>query len=73
MICPGGGDAFNSSYRIVSADARRAVRFQVVALWLVTAIAAIAVVFVVTQLVGRSVTTTDADGLSLTAIGWRSR
>ena len=70
---PGGGDAFNSSYRIVSADARRAVRFQVTALWLVTAIAAIAAVFVVTQLVGRSVKTTDADGLSLAAIGWRSR
>jgi hypothetical protein len=70
---PGGGDAFNSSYRIVSADARRAVRFQVIALWLVTAIAAIATVFVVAQLVARAVKTTDADGLSLVAIGWRSR
>jgi ABC-type antimicrobial peptide transport system permease subunit len=70
---PGGGDAFNTAFRIVSADARRAVRFQVTALWLVTAIAAIATMFVVTQLVGRSVKTSDADGLSLTAIGWRSR
>jgi hypothetical protein len=70
---PDGGDASNAPYRIVSADARRAVRFQVTALWFVTAIAALAAVFVVAQLVGRALKTTDADGQSLMAIGWRSR
>lgn len=70
---PDGSDAANAQYRIVSADARRAVRFQVIALWLVTAIAAIAAVFVVAQLVSRALKTTDGDGQSLMAIGWRSR
>lgn len=70
---PGGGDAFNDPYRIVSADARRAVRFQVTALWLVTAIAAIAAAFVIAQLVSRVLTTSETDGLSLVAVGWRRR
>lgn len=70
---PGGGDAFNDPSRIVSADARRAVRFQVTSLWLVTAIASIAAVFVIAQLVGRMLKTPDADGLSLTAVGWRPK
>ena len=69
---PSGNDASNEAFRIVSADARRAVRFQTTALWLVTVIAAIAAAFVIVLLSNRALRTSEADGRSLAAIGWRN-
>ena len=68
---PNGGDAFAVPKRIVSDDARRAVRFQVTALWLVTAITAIAAVVVVSQVVARTLRVDESERTSLVAIGWR--
>ncbi len=70
---PNGADAYPIQSRIVSVDARRAVRFQVTSLWLVTAIAAIAVAVVVAQLTGRMLRMTDDERSSLAAVGWRPR
>ncbi|MEO8697742.1 MAG: FtsX-like permease family protein [Acidimicrobiales bacterium] len=69
---PNGGDAFAVPTRIVSDDARRAVRFQVTSLWLVTAIAAIAAAIVVSQVVARTLRVDESERTSLVAIGWRA-
>lgn len=70
---PNGGDAYPVPARIISDDARRAVRFQVTALWLVTGIALIAAVVVIAQLVGRMLRIPDEEGSSLVAVGWSRR
>ena len=68
---PDGDDAYSVVYRIVSADARRAVRFQVTALWIVTAIAIVAAAVVVLQFVARMLRMGNDERSSLMAIGWR--
>jgi FtsX-like permease family len=70
---PNGQDAFPLPTRLVSAEARRAVRFQVTALWLVTAVAALAAVAVLIQLVRRMLRVPDDEHMSLMALGWRPR
>jgi FtsX-like permease family len=70
---PNGQDAFPIPTRLVSAEARRAVRFQVTALWLVTAVAALAAVAVLIQLVRRMLRVPDDEHMSLMALGWRPR
>ena len=70
---PGGTDVSVEPSRIVSDDARRAVNFQTIALWLVAAIAVIGGSLVVFQLTVRVTTPTDAERGSLRAIGWLDR
>ncbi|MEO7397547.1 MAG: ABC transporter permease [Ilumatobacteraceae bacterium] len=70
---PSGGDAYAVPFRIVSADSRRAVQFQVTSLWLVTAIAVLAVTVVIWQMIGRMLRMDDDERSSLLAVGWRSR
>lgn len=70
---PSGADAYAVPSRIVSADARRAVRFQVTALWLVTAVTVIAAAVVVLQVIGRMFSGADDERPSLVAIGWRRK
>lgn len=70
---PGGTDVSVEASRIVSDDARRAVNFQTIALWLVAAIAVIGGSLVVFQLTVRVTTPTDAERGSLRAIGWLDR
>ena len=70
---PNGGDAFAVVSRIVSADARRAVRFQVTALWIVTAIAVLAASVVVLQVIARMLRIDEDERSSLMAIGWRPK
>lgn len=70
---PNGADAYPVTTRVVSADARRAVRFQVTALWLVVAIAALAAAVVVLQIVGRMLRVSGDERTTLTALGWRRR
>ncbi len=67
---PDGTDVFVEASRIVSDDARRAVNFQTIALWLVAAIAVIGGSLVVFQLTVRVTTPTEAERGSLRAIGW---
>ncbi len=70
---PGGDGAFATPDRLVSDDARRAVRFQVTALWLVLAVTALAAAAIVSQVIGRAVRTTADDRAALAASGWRPR
>ncbi|HSB84710.1 MAG TPA: FtsX-like permease family protein [Ilumatobacteraceae bacterium] len=68
-----GEDAYSVPTRIVSPQARRAVRFQVTALWLVTAIAVLSAAFVVAQIVRRQLSMDANERSSLLAVGWRPR
>jgi len=70
---PGGAGAYQTDGRVVSPDSRRAVRFQVTALWIVTAVAALAAAVVVLQLVSRMATVADEERTSLITLGWRPR
>ncbi len=70
---PGAPGFFTDPTQIISADARRAVRFQAIALWLVTAIAALVAAVVVGQLAGRLFASSSGDRRSLSALGWRRR
>ena len=51
---PNGDDAYSAPQRIVSDSARRAVRFQVTALWVVTALSVLAAAVVIAQVVSRT-------------------
>jgi predicted lysophospholipase L1 biosynthesis ABC-type transport system permease subunit len=70
---PNGADAYPVVTRVVSADARRAVRFQVTALWLVAAAVAIAAAGVIALVVGRGLSIDDDERSSLAALGWSTR
>ena len=70
---PNGTDVFVEASRIVSDDARRAVNFQTIALWLVAAIAVIGGSLVVFHLTVRVTTPTEVERSSLRAIGWLDR
>ena len=58
---PGGASAFANGVRVVSAESRRAVRFQATALWIVTAIVLLGAAILLVQLVGRSVQQPEDD------------
>lgn len=68
---PNGSDAFPVDLRIVSADARRAVRFQVTALWIVAVVSVLAAVVVIAQIAARLLGIGADERSSLMAIGWR--
>ncbi|MEO7369727.1 MAG: ABC transporter permease [Ilumatobacteraceae bacterium] len=68
---PNGADAYAMPSRVVSDSARRAVRFQVTALWLVCALSAIAAAVVIVQLVSRTVRVSGDERQALLALGWR--
>ncbi|MEO6653276.1 MAG: FtsX-like permease family protein [Ilumatobacteraceae bacterium] len=68
---PNGDGAFAVPTRVVSDSARRAVRFQVTALWLVSAVAMLAAAVVIAQMVGRTVRVSDEERQSMSALGWR--
>lgn len=70
---PSGGDAYSGPQRIVSDSARRAVRFQVTALWVVTALSVLAAAVVIAQVVGRTLRVGDEERESMAALGWRRR
>jgi hypothetical protein len=70
---PNGGDAYAAPVRIVSDSARRAVRFQVTALWVVTALSVLAAVVVIAQVVSRTLRVSDEERDSIAALGWRRR
>jgi hypothetical protein len=70
---PNGADAYPLPARIVSADDRRAVRFQVTALWLVAAVTVVAAAVVVLQVISRTLRMTDDERSSLAALGWRPK
>ena len=73
---PNGDDAYSAPRalrRIVSDSARRAVRFQVTALWVVTALCVLAATVVVAQVVSRSLRVSDEERESMAALGWRRR
>ena len=58
---PNGGDAYSAPQRIVSDSARRAVRFQVTALWVVTALSVLAAAVVIAQVVSRTLRVSDEE------------
>jgi putative ABC transport system permease protein len=68
-----GRGAFATSGRIVSAESRRAVRFQATALWIVTVIALLGTAIVAMQLAGRSVRQRDDETHTLLALGLCAR
>jgi hypothetical protein len=70
---PNGADAFVEERRVVSDSARRAVRFQVTALWGVCALAVVGGSTVIAQLAVRTLRVDGAERRSLGAIGWRRR
>lgn len=67
----GGADAFAVSTRIVSSSARRAVHFQVSALWFVSALLILAAASVIAQVVARTLRIADSERQSMLALGWR--
>lgn len=68
---PHGEDAFLVPQRVVSDSARRAVRFQVTALWLVSALSFLAAAAVIAQVVSRTVRISDDERRSILALGWQ--
>ena len=68
---PNGADAYPVSTRIVSNSARRAVRFQVTALWLVSVLSFLAAAAVIAQVVSRTVQISDDERRSMLALGWQ--
>ena len=70
---PGGEGAFATGARIVSAESRRAVRFQATALLIVTIIGLLGAALVVVQLVARSVRQSADETRTLVALGMSSR
>lgn len=67
---PSGDGAYAVPTRVVSDSARRAVRFQVTALWLVSALSVLAAAVVIAQIVNRTVRIRDDERLSMLALGW---
>jgi len=67
---PGGDGVFQDEVRIVGPSARRAVRLQVTALWIVTSVAAVVAALIVAQLVARLVRATGTDRDPLRALGY---
>jgi ABC-type lipoprotein release transport system permease subunit len=70
---PNGSDAYAVPSRVVSDSARRAVRFQVTALWLVSALLVLAAAVVIAQVVSRTLRMSDDERQSMIALGWRRR
>jgi hypothetical protein len=70
---PDGAGAFPTQARIVSAESRRAVRFQATALWIVTAIGLLGALAVIVQVMSRAVSTSVTEASSLVGLGWRRR
>ena len=68
---PNGEDAYPVPERVVSDSARRAVRFQVTALWLVSALSFLAAAVVIAQVVSRTVRISDDERRSILALGWQ--
>ena len=64
---PGGEGAFATNARIVSAESRRAVRFQATALWIVTVIVLLGAAILVIQLIARSVRQSEDEKRTLVA------
>ena len=57
----------------MSDSARRAVRFQATALWVVTALSVLAAAVVIAQVVSRTLRVSDEERESMAALGWRRR
>lgn len=70
---PNGADAYAGPLRIVSDSARRAVRFQVLALWLVSGLALAAAVVLAMQIAARSLRIGIDEHAALISLGWRRR
>lgn len=68
---PNGDGAFAVPTRVVSDSARRAVRFQTTALWLVGALSVLAAATVIAQIASRAVRLRDEERESMLALGWR--
>lgn len=68
---PHGGDAYAIPFPVVSETARRAVRFQATALWLVTALCVVAAAVVVVQITSRVLSISREERRSMRALGWR--
>ncbi len=69
----GGVDAFAVPTRIVSTSARRAVSFQVSALWFVSSVTALAAAVVIAQVAARTLRIDESERQSLSALGWTRR
>ncbi len=70
---PGGAEVQFFPARVVSNDARRVVRFQVNALWVVAAVVLLAAVIAIFKIVGRALRLGDEEWQAMTALGWRER
>lgn len=68
---PNGDGAFAVPTRVISDSARRAVRFQTTALWLVSTLTVLAAATVIAQIVSRTVRLRDEERESMLALGWR--
>lgn len=68
---PHGDDAYAVRQRVVTDSARRAVRFQATALWLVSALSLLAATVVIAQVVGRTVRLSGDERRSMMALGWQ--
>ncbi|HWC10148.1 MAG TPA: FtsX-like permease family protein [Acidimicrobiales bacterium] len=68
---PNGSDAYAVPLPVVSESARRAVRFQATALWLVTALSLVATVVVIVQVASRALSIGEDERRSMQALGWR--
>lgn len=70
---PDGADAYSVPLRIVSDSARRAVRFQTIALWLVSALAMVAAGVVAALIGARALRVGDGERRTTQALGWTRR
>lgn len=66
-----GRDAYALDLPVVSQSARRAVRFQVTALWLVAALSLLAAAVVTIQVTSRALVIGESERRSMRALGWR--
>lgn len=66
-----GRDAYALDLPVVSQSARRAVRFQVTALWLVAALSLLAAAVVAIQVTSRALVIGESERRSMRALGWR--
>jgi ABC-type lipoprotein release transport system permease subunit len=70
---PNGTDAYAAPQRVVSDSARRAVRFQATALWLVAAVTLLAATALIVQVLSRTLRVGVGERQSMLALGWRRR
>ena len=69
-LMPSGSDAYAVPLPVVSEGARRAVRFQATALWLVATLSLVAAAVVIVQVASRALSIGAEERRSMLALGW---